>query len=291
MSSPFTQWLDSTIPNAIHLILIVVLALLLTRLFRSLTNSLVQPAASQTRAAQAHEQQTRALASSLDTAARTAIWAVALITALPEFGINVLPVVILSGLLVLGIGFGAHNMLRDIVAGLYIAFEGQYVVGEMIETAGITGRVEHFTLRRTVVRDSRGALVTLANGKIRTVSNLSRDWSQAFVDISVSPDAPLEKSLQALEAAAVSLRSDPSWSLALVDGPRVLGVQAYDRNASTLRLQVRTVPTRQDEVSRELRRRIQIEFQRQCIPLPRLTNPEPSESRGNSGAFEAGRLA
>jgi moderate conductance mechanosensitive channel len=291
MSSPFTQWLDSTIPNAIHLILIVVLALLLTRLFRSLTNSLVQPAASQTRAAQAHEQQTRALASSLDTAARTAIWAVALITALPEFGINVLPVVILSGLLVLGIGFGAHNMLRDIVAGLYIAFEGQYVVGEMIETAGITGRVEHFTLRRTVVRDSRGALVTLANGKIRTVSNLSRDWSQAFVDISVSPDAPLEKSLQALEAAAVSLRSDPSWSLALVDGPRVLGVQAYDRNASTLRLQVRTVPTRQDEVSRELRRRIQIEFQRQCIPLPRLTNPEPSESRGNPGAFEAGRLA
>jgi small-conductance mechanosensitive channel len=291
MSSPFTQWLDSTIPNATHLILIVVLALLLTRLFRSLTNSFVQPAASQTRAAQAHEQQTRALASSLDTAARTAIWAVALITALPEFGINVLPVVILSGLLVLGIGFGAHNMLRDIVAGLYIAFEGQYVVGEMIETAGITGRVEHFTLRRTVVRDSRGALVTLANGKIRTVSNLSRDWSQAFVDISVSPDAPLEKSLQALEAAAVSLRSDPSWSLALVDGPRVLGVQAYDRNASTLRLQVRTVPTRQDEVSRELRRRIQIEFQRQCIPLPRLTNPEPSESRGNSGAFEAGRLA
>ena len=291
MSSPFTQWLDSTIPNAIHLLLIIVLALLLSRLLRALKNLLVQPATSQSRAAQTHEQQTRALANSLYSAARTAIWGVALITALPEFGINVLPVVVLTGLLVLGIGLGAHHMMRDILTGLYIVFEDQYVVGEMIQTGEITGRVEHFTLRRTILRDPRGALVTIANGEIRTVSNLSRDWSQAFVDISVSPDAPLEKSLQALEAAAATLRSDPSWSLALVDGPRILGVQAYDRNASTLRLQVRTVPTRQDEVSRELRRRIQLEFQRQCIPLPRLSDPETTESHSISDTSEAGRLA
>jgi small-conductance mechanosensitive channel len=73
--------------------------------------------------------------------------------------------------------------------------------------------------------------------------------------------------MQALEAAAAELRGDASWSQALVDGPRILGVQAFDRTASTVRLQVRTAPTRQDEVSRELRRRIQIEFQRQGIPL------------------------
>jgi small-conductance mechanosensitive channel len=126
------------------------------------------------------------------------------------------------------------------------------------------------------VRDSRGAIVTIANGDIRTVSNLSRDWSQAFLDVAVAPEAPLEKSLQALETAAAGLRSDPSWAQALVDGPRVLGLQAYDRSASTLRLQVRTVPTRQDEVSRELRRRIQIEFQRQSIPLSTLQRHEQS---------------
>jgi hypothetical protein len=73
--------------------------------------------------------------------------------------------------------------------------------------------------------------------------------------------------LLALEAAAAELRGDPSWSQALVDGPRILGVQSIDRSASTVRLQVRTVPTRQDEVARELRRRIQIEFQKQGIPL------------------------
>jgi len=70
-----------------------------------------------------------------------------------------------------------------------------------------------------------------------------------------------------LETAAVALRGDPAWSQALVDGPRILGVQNFDRNSSTVRLQVRTAPTRQDEVARELRRRIQIEFQKQGIPL------------------------
>jgi small conductance mechanosensitive channel len=117
------------------------------------------------------------------------------------------------------------------------------------------------------LRDTRGALVTIANGEIRTVSNLSRDWSQTFVDIPISPEVSVEKVMSALEAAAAEVRNDPSWSQALVDGPRILGVQSFDRLAATVRLQVRTAPTRQDEVSRELRRRIQIEFQRQGLPL------------------------
>ena len=106
-----------------------------------------------------------------------------------------------------------------------------------------------------------------SNGEIRTVSNLSRDWSQAFVDVSLAPESPIEKTLQALETAAAGLRGDPAWSQALVDGPRILGVQNFDRNSSTVRLQVRTAPTRQEEVARELRRRIQLEFQKQGIPV------------------------
>jgi small conductance mechanosensitive channel len=151
--------------------------------------------------------------------------------------------------------------------GFYIVLEDQYVVGDTVQIADNIGRVEHLTLRRTVIRDPRGALVTIANGEIRTVSNLSRDWSQAFVDVSLAPEGPLEKMLQALETAAAALRGDPAWSQTLVDGPRILGLQGLDRTSSTVRLQVRTAPTRQDEVARELRRRIQIELQKQGIPL------------------------
>jgi moderate conductance mechanosensitive channel len=174
----------------------------------------------------------------------------------------------------LALGFGAQNLVRDVITGFYIVLEDQYVVGDTIQVGETTGRVEHITLRRTVVRDARGALVTIANGDIRTVSNLSRDWSQAFVDIAIAPEAPLDKVLQALETAAAELRNDPAWSQALVDGPRVLGLQGYDRTASTVRLQVRTAPTRQDEVCRELRRRVQIEFQRQGLPMTNVQRLE-----------------
>jgi len=265
MSSPFTHFFDFTIPNALHLAGILVLALLCIRLLRAATNRLVKPATTQTKAAQHREQQTRALAESVYGAGSKVIWIAAALTALPEFGISALPGVVIAGAAILGFSIGARDTIRDVIAGLEIVLEDQFVTGDTIQAADTVGRVEQLTLRRTVVRDGRGALVSLSNGELRTVSNLSRDWSQAFVDIGVAAGMPLEKTLQALESAAAWLRSDAAWSQALVDGPRVLGVQGYDQTGATLRLQVRTAPTRQDEVCRELRRRIQMEFQRQGI--------------------------
>ncbi len=265
MSSPFTHFFDFTIPNALHLAGILVLALISIRLLRAATNRLVKPATTQTKAAQHRERQTRALAESVYGIGSKVIWIAAALTALPEFGISALPGVVIAGAAILGFSIAARDTIRDAIAGLEIVMEDQFVTGDTIQAADTVGRVEQLTLRRTVVRDGRGALVSLSNGELRTVSNLSRDWSQAFVDIGVAVGMPLEKTLQALESAAAGLRSDAAWSQALVDGPRVLGVQGYDQTGATLRLQVRTAPTRQDEVCRELRRRIQMEFQRQGI--------------------------
>ena len=267
MPSPFNHWLELTVPNGLRLLGILVIALVLNRLLRALTNLIIKPAAAQTRQSQLREQQTRTLAGVLYSALSKVVWAVALLTSLHEFNIDITPAVTLAGLASLAVGFGAQTLVRDVITGFYIVLEDQYVVGDTIQIAETIGRVEHLTLRRTVVRDARGALVTIGNGEIRTVSNLSRDWSQTFVDVSLAPESPMEKTLQALETAAAGLRGDPAWSQALVDGPRILGLQSFDRTASTVRLQVRTAPTRQDEVARELRRRIQVEFQRLGIPL------------------------
>jgi moderate conductance mechanosensitive channel len=267
MSSVLNYLLNISPSNVIHLVIILAAALILNHLLRLVTKLIVKPATTQTRAAQAREQQTRTLAGVINSAGSKVVWAVALLTAAQEFGINVTPVAALAGLASLAVGFGAQNLVRDIISGFYIILEDQYVVGDTIQVGETIGRVEHVTLRRTVVRDPRGALVTLSNGDIRTVGNLSRDWSQAFVDVSVSPQIAQEKALQALEAAIAEFRGDPAWSQVLVDGPRILGLQSYDQNASTIRLQVRTAPSRQDDVARELRRRIQLEFQRQGIPL------------------------
>jgi len=286
----FTHWSDFTLRNGLHVLGIIAVALILNRLLRVVTNLVIKRAASQTRAAQAREQQTRTLAGILFSAGTKIVWGIALLTAMPEFGINVTPIATLAGLASLAIGFGAQNLVRDIITGFYIVLEDQYIVGDTIQVGDTIGRVEHVTLRRTLVRDARGALVTIGNGDIRTVANLSRDWSQAFVDISLSPEAPLEQTLRSLESAAAELRADPSWSKTLVDGPRILGVQSFDRNATTVRLQVRTLPSHQDEISRELRRRIHVELQRQGIPVSIVQRFEFAGAMPASEPVKAGDL-
>jgi moderate conductance mechanosensitive channel len=267
MSNFLTNLPAFPVTSLFHLLIIFLVALLLNRLLRIVTQFIIKPAATQTRAAQAREQQTRTLSGVVFGAGSKIVWAVALLTAAQEFGINITPIAALAGLASLAVGFGAQNLVRDIITGFYIILEDQYVVGDTIQVADTIGRVDHLTLRRTVVRDPRGALVTLSNGDIRTVANLSRDWSQTFVDVSISPLVAQDKALQVLETAVTDLRNDASWSQALVDGPRILGLQSYDQHSSTIRVQIRTAPARQDDVARELRRRIQLEFQRQDIPL------------------------
>jgi len=282
--SSLVPYLTEYAPSIVlHLLGILVIALLMNRFLRVMANLIISHASGQSRSEQLREQQTRTLAGVVYGAASKMVWAIAVLTALDRVGINPTPALTVAGLAGVAVGFGAQNLVRDVITGFYIVLEDQYVVGDTVQIADHIGRVEHLTLRRTVVRDVRGALITIANGEIRSVANLSRDWSQSFVDIGLAPEIALEKPMAALESAAAELRGDPSWSQALVDGPRVLGVQSYDRTATVVRLQVRTVPTRQDEVCRELRRRIQIEFQKQGIPLAsvlrfELTNPQPPAS-------------
>jgi small-conductance mechanosensitive channel len=231
MPSSFNRWFDLAFPNFLHLLGILVIALVLNRLLRAVTKLLVKPATTQTRAAQHREQQTRTLAGVLYGAGSKIVWVVAILTALHEFNIDVTPAVTLAGLASLALGFGAQSLIKDIISGFYIILEDQYVVGDTIQYGDSVGRVEHLTLRRTVIRDVRGALVTIANGEIRTVSNLSRDWSQTFVDVSLSSDLAIEKSLQVLEVAAACATILPGLRLSLM----VPAHSAYKISIATLR--------------------------------------------------------
>jgi len=280
MSSFLSEIPLLSVSNVLHIVAIVIVALLVNRFVRISTMALVQPASSQTRAAQSREQHTRALANSLYRAVSRFVWALAALLVVQEFGVNVAPFVLAIGLAAIALALGAQSLLRDLIAGFYIVWEDQFSVGDTIQVGETIGRVEHLTLRRTLVRDSRGAMVTLSNGDIRNLSNLSRDWSQTFVDVAVSPEVPQDRALQALDGAAVELRNDPAWSQALVDGPRILGLQSYDQNVSIIRMQVRTAPSRHEDVARELRRRIQLEFQRQGIALSSVQRVELVSSPG-----------
>src|SRR6202041_1934602 len=166
------------------------------------------------------------LAGLLYSTGATIIVIVAVLTALPEFGFTVTPVAAAAGLASLAVGFGAQHLVRDFINGFFTVFEDQYVVGDTVRIGDPVGRVEHLSLRRTLIRDTQGALVTIPNGEINKVANLSRDWGQLFLDTTVAPDQAPQAALSALEEIASEFRSDVAWSPVLVDGPRVLGVES-----------------------------------------------------------------
>src|SRR6202521_1861728 len=191
MTSNILKSTDFWLDHSLRLVSIVLIALVLIRILRTVTRRLV-PAAGEGlgRIAKMREQHTKTLAGLLYSAGTAVVIVGAILTALPEFGFNITPIAAVAGLASLAFGFGAQHLVRDLINGFFAIVEDQFVVGETVRigTVGgaVIGRVEHLTLRRTVIRDIQGALVSIPNGEISQVANLSRDWGQVFVDIALS---------------------------------------------------------------------------------------------------------
>jgi small conductance mechanosensitive channel len=270
MTESFKSWTQIAQTRGLRVLAIIIIAFIVARLLRALTNRLVEAAKSSTRIAQMREQQTRTMAGILYSAGIFIIVAVSILTALPEFGFNVTPIEAAAAVASLAFGFGAQHLVKDLINGFFIVFEDQFVVGDLIQVNSELGRVEYLTLRRTMIRNTAGALVTISNGLIGQVSNFSRDWSQVFVDVTVPSEEHIGRALATLEKVTGDLRNDPDWSPALVDGPRVLGVESLSLDGNVLRTQVRTVLNRKEDVARELRRRIKLGFEQSRIPTSQL---------------------
>jgi len=267
MNELFTYWGKLAAAPGLRVIGIIVIALIVSRILKTITTKLIELAKSPSRAAQMREQQTRTMAGLLYSTGIFVNIAVALLMVMRECGFDVSPVTAAAAVASVALGFGAQNLIKDLINGFFIVFEDQYVVGDLIQANNETGRVEHLTLRRTVIRNPAGGLVTIPNSLIGQVANLSRDWSQVFVDVTVPSDENVGRALASLEKISGDFRNDADWSPAVMDGPRVLGVESLSLDGTVLRLQVKTVLNRKDDVAREVRRRIKIGFEQSRIQL------------------------
>jgi small conductance mechanosensitive channel len=272
MTESFSQWTESAGRIGLRLVVIAIIAVLLIRVLRVVTLRLVQAAKTPTRAGQLREQQTRTMADLLHSIGGTTILVIAVLMAMRILGFDIAPALATAGVLSVALAFGAQSLLKDLINGIFIVFEDQYSLGDMLQVNGETGRVEHLTLRRTVLRNTAGAIVSIPNSLIGQVSNLSRDWSQTFVDITVPAEELVSTAISILDRVATEFRNDATWSPALVDGPRVLGVEALNLDGTVIRLQVRTVLNRKDDAARELRRRIKLAFEDSEIMLSHSHN-------------------
>ena len=210
-------------------------------------------------------QQMRTLSGVVYSAGVFVLVFIALLQILPVLGINMGPLLASAGIAGLAIGFGAQALVHDVINGFFILMENQYEVGDTVRVGGITGTVERMTLRTTVLRDDQGALSTVPNGKIEIVSNLTRDWAQVALHVSVAYTENSDKVIGVLKEVGEDLRSDPNFSQMLVSDPQVPGIERVTGSEVDYMVLVKTRPGTQYAVTRELRRRIKESFEKHNI--------------------------
>ena len=172
-----------------------------------------------------------------------------------------------AGILGLAVSFGAQSLVKDVIGGFFILLENQFVVGDVVEAAGKSGTVERMTLRVVMLRDLRGVLHIIPNGQIAAVSNFTRSWSRAVVEVSVAYSANVDHAIAVLQDEAERFAADAVWQARLEGAPDVLGVEQLGENGVTIRTLLRTVPGAQWEVGREFRRRIKNRLDREGIEM------------------------
>src|SRR5919107_3581620 len=178
------------------------------------------------------------------------------------------PILAGAGILGLAISFGAQSLVRDIISGFFILLENQFAVGDVIDAGGKSGVVEKMTMRVVVLRDIEGTMHVIPNGQITVVSNKTRGWARAVVDIAIPYTEDIDRILNVVRDEAAQFSTDPVWGLQL-DGPvEVLGVESMTDNAAVIRTLLKTQPGSQWNVAREFRRRLINRFSRESIESP-----------------------
>jgi len=182
--------------------------------------------------------------------------------------VNIAPLLATVGVAGLAISFGAQSLVKDVIAGFFILLENQYQLGDSIRIVGVEGTVSHMTMRATVLRDGSGVVHFIPNGQITVVSNQTRTWSRAVVDVGVTYGADVDRVIGVLRSIIASLADDPAWAPRLTGQSAVSGIQQLGDSAVTIRAWVNTVPGVQGDVKSELYRRIKSTFEREGIEMP-----------------------
>jgi moderate conductance mechanosensitive channel len=213
------------------------------------------------------EKRGRTISQLLRSVGRVVIVTIAILLTFNVF-INIAPILAGAGILGLAISFGAQSLVRDIITGFFILLENQFAVGDVIEVAGKSGVVERMTMRVVVLRDLEGTMHVIPNGEMKVVSNKTRGWARAVVDISIPYTEDVDRIIGVVRDEAAQFSTDPVWGLQL-DGPvEVLGIEELRDNSVVIRTLLKTQPGSQWNVAREFRRRLKNRFDRETIETP-----------------------
>ncbi len=289
------RFLDSRAADLVavpfHILLIVVLAFVLRSLLHRAITRLIDRAAngsvpvvlrpltdkakatvveSSPLLSERRRQRTETIGSVLRSVASFAVFTVAFTMVLGELGLDLGPILASAGILGVAVGFGAQNLIKDFLTGIFMILEDQYGVGDAIDAGEASGVVEAVGLRTTRLRSVDGTVWHIRNGEIIRVGNMSQGWSRALLDISVVHDTDVAAASAAIKRVADGVWHDEEFGESVLEEPEVWGVESVGLEGMAIRLVVKTAPLEQWKVARELRRRLKAAFDEAGIQVPSL---------------------
>ena len=215
------------------------------------------------------EKRVQTLVRVVSTVSGIGLGTLATLLILGQVGVNIWAGVAALGIMGVAVGFGTQHLIRDVINGFFIYLENQYNVGDVIRVGSIAGVVEELSLRRTILRDLDGARHVVPNGDIRTVSNLTQEWSRAHLNINVAYKEDLDRVMALMKKTWEEMTEDPDWGPFMISKtPWLLRVDEFGDSGITIKMVGETEPIKQWDVMGEYRRRVKRVFDKEGIEIP-----------------------
>ena len=233
----------------------------------------------------------RTLGSVINKVSTILIVGIATLMALREFQVDIGPVLTGAGIVGLAVGFGAQTLVRDIISGFFLILEDQVRVGDVAAINGTGGLVEAINLRTIVLRDAEGTVHVFPNGAIQTLANKSKDFSYYVIDLGITYNEDPDRVARVVRAIGAELQADPAFAPWILEPVEIMGVDAFGDWSVLFKLRIKTVPLKQWEVGRELRKRIRRRFEQEGIEIPfpeRIVTVRNDPSRQDDAAVAGG---
>jgi small conductance mechanosensitive channel len=262
------DWFMST---GIRVIVIIAIAVAVYLICRPIIRSVIKRIVSNRMAGEDEtdiQQRTDTLSSVLVKIAGIMILLIAVITILPEFGVNITSLIAAIGIGGLAIAFAAQSLVRDFIAGFFILLEDQYSIGDVVSIAGVAGVVEDIALRRTIIRDIDGNVHSVPNGKVELSTNMTRKYSRVNLNVSVGYGENLKHVIDTINKICQEMAKDPQWKDDFITTPSVLRVDKLGDSGIDIKIMGDTKPAKQWAIMGELRLRLKDTFDSEGIEIP-----------------------
>ncbi len=273
------KWLLS---SGIQIVLILIIIVIAIKLSKMIVSKLFEKF--QRGADEEYQKRADTLSAIFKVIINIVIYAVGLIIILGELGIEIGPILAAAGILGLAVGFGAQNLVQDVISGFFLLLEDQIRVNDVVSISDKSGVVEKISLRMVILRDLSGNVHYVRNGRIDVVTNMTKEYSRYVFEIGVAYKEDIDKVCQVVEEVDRDMRSDPQYQNIILEPIEILGLDDFADSAIVIKARTKTKPIYQWAVAREFKKRLKKRFDEEQIeiPFPHLTIFVGKDKQGQS---------